>query len=382
MFLELTAKLEALTFAAPTTFPRFDRLPPELRFKIWHEFLRNEAASRIVLVHGLVPKNPLQLEEDELTVPELRIMPLKRLISPLMMVSRESRVEALRHYQTRVDITSLAPIINAGGLSKWIAKNDFNAGTEQDEDLDGVRRLGFMNLRVREQWAMAVERMLCRVAREVLEDQKYNTPALREYCRPRKYFQPRGCIHLDMHSDRFLFVRNWTPPVPAPLLYGLRALSEGFDDFLDRRAAHVDVQKILETHCPPVLRNASAPLAPAVRQQIRHAVFPHYDTSVMRVCFEPNQVNGFPDAPDAEFLLGHDAFAAEGSLAAFEASEQMYRSFFDDVEEKGPECLGIRTAKLVDVEDVVMNEDDGFDDVIIQILKWEKDIVDADYNRL
>ncbi|KAK8872585.1 hypothetical protein PGQ11_003099 [Apiospora arundinis] len=100
------ATQDSCIMAGPTTFPKFRELPHELRIWIWEEFIRDESASRIVLM------------ESEMVVGQTaaRIMPLKRLISPLLLVCYESRYEALRHYNTRIDIKDLPPPTGFGVL--------------------------------------------------------------------------------------------------------------------------------------------------------------------------------------------------------------------------------------------------------------------------
>lgn len=74
---------------ATATLHKFGNFPPELRLKVWHIFLEDEARSRRVLLW------------------DGRVMPFAHLASPLLRVNVETRETALKFYSTKVDIYSL-----------------------------------------------------------------------------------------------------------------------------------------------------------------------------------------------------------------------------------------------------------------------------------
>ncbi|KAK7946276.1 uncharacterized protein PG986_010597 [Apiospora aurea] len=72
----------------PTSFPRFQFLPSELRLDIWHRALDLEQWTRELRFGWAMSGR--QMEDMPI--------PTKSLISPLLLVNRESRGEALRRY--------------------------------------------------------------------------------------------------------------------------------------------------------------------------------------------------------------------------------------------------------------------------------------------
>ncbi|KAI0152908.1 hypothetical protein GGR57DRAFT_469452 [Xylariaceae sp. FL1272] len=70
-------------------FPKFSLLPAELRLDIWEEAVREEATNRLVILI------------------DTRVVPIKKLISPLLSVNRESRTRALKMYDTKLNIYRL-----------------------------------------------------------------------------------------------------------------------------------------------------------------------------------------------------------------------------------------------------------------------------------
>ncbi|KAK8048174.1 hypothetical protein PG994_009904 [Apiospora phragmitis] len=223
---------------APSTFPQFTRLSPELQAMVWQEFARDEAASRIVVTH-----NEQRIYEDgERRRADLRIMPLKRLVSPLLTVCFQAREAALRHYRTRVEVferPSPVPCVLPNSGRSWAANLEFlvcyRAKTLMDVEGEG---------------AMLTE-----------EDEPQLEP------------QPRGCVYLDLESDRFLIFEQWCWSSGVWQHYGFRALSDAIDDARDHsgRMGRADLDALLERR-PPVLRNASIKLLDEVLQQIRHVV--------------------------------------------------------------------------------------------------------------
>ncbi|KAK8122894.1 hypothetical protein PG984_011564 [Apiospora sp. TS-2023a] len=79
-------------------FAKFPEFPCELRLMIWARAAENEASNRLVFIHRGT----------------LRPMPIKCLVSPLLLVSEESREVALKHYDLRLDVLRL-PAMGRGG---------------------------------------------------------------------------------------------------------------------------------------------------------------------------------------------------------------------------------------------------------------------------
>ncbi|KAK7964261.1 hypothetical protein PG996_008050 [Apiospora saccharicola] len=78
-------------------FERFREFAPELRQKIWKEFLEQESSHRLVMIN---------LTNGHTTEPH------KQLVSPLLSVKHESRNCALRHYTSKHDVCA-APYIES-----------------------------------------------------------------------------------------------------------------------------------------------------------------------------------------------------------------------------------------------------------------------------
>ncbi|KAK8070617.1 hypothetical protein PG997_010820 [Apiospora hydei] len=78
----------------PTSFPRFQCLPPELRLDIWHRVLDLEERTRELRFRWDMSGRHLE------AIP----MPTKSLISLLLLVNRESRAEALRRYPNAIRV--------------------------------------------------------------------------------------------------------------------------------------------------------------------------------------------------------------------------------------------------------------------------------------
>jgi hypothetical protein len=75
------------------TFTIFSKLPIELRLMIWMECLRQEAETRLVILHNL----------------HLRVIPFKKLQSPFFLTSKESRVCATKFSDVKLDIYRIPP---------------------------------------------------------------------------------------------------------------------------------------------------------------------------------------------------------------------------------------------------------------------------------
>lgn len=70
------------------TFTYFPKLPPGIRAMVWREFLRCESRSRFIWANRWAP----------------HLMPEAHLVSPLLKVTIESRVAALKFYTTKLDV--------------------------------------------------------------------------------------------------------------------------------------------------------------------------------------------------------------------------------------------------------------------------------------
>ncbi|KAK8070618.1 hypothetical protein PG997_010821 [Apiospora hydei] len=76
----------------PASFPRFTSLPTELRMMVWRWVLALEEGTRRVDLEGKV--SAASFERTYIGW----VLPTRSLISPLLLVNRESRGEALRRY--------------------------------------------------------------------------------------------------------------------------------------------------------------------------------------------------------------------------------------------------------------------------------------------
>lgn len=75
-----------------SSFPRFNRFPPEIRHHIWEDALHTEAEDRYVLVHRS----------------SLKVIPHKRSTrSAVMVTNREARYCALRFYDIKLDVWTI-----------------------------------------------------------------------------------------------------------------------------------------------------------------------------------------------------------------------------------------------------------------------------------
>ncbi|KAK8090354.1 hypothetical protein PG997_005315 [Apiospora hydei] len=349
--------------AAPT-FPYFPRLPAELQIMVWKEFAHAEASSRAVVVH-----TTQEIDEDgERRRATLHFLPLKRLISPLLTVNVQSRAVALRHYKTRINLFELpAPVPSI--LPFWL---------DDAEDLQGPRSWSQCRFPSRpiwgpeQDWATHTELLICRRASDLVEYAGTEAEMMAaESNNSSGVYQPRGCVYLDLESDRFLFFDQWAWAPWVQQSYGLRALSvDAFGALKYQRVPldHADLKRILDRR-PPVLRNTSAALSGDVLGRIRNLVFEDFRTSSEDE--EEDYMEGVQGLGRGGVWVGGNgtaaayyddsygkaspalrntlprAFSADGWLGGFVLNEEMQRCFFDDIEDKGPEHLDIRKAKLV-----------------------------------
>lgn len=337
--------------AEPTLFPQFPRLPAELQLMVWEEFARAEAASRIVPVHSSV-------EVDRPNTPRwrLHIMPLKRLVSPLLCVSAQSRRVALAHYDTPVSLYELySPMPPRNTLE--------NRNADEPERTAWPPRYSAPHAPAwapEQYWVDHLEYLVCCLAGLAINTGGEAALARRRQMAPQGY-PDRGCVRLALESDRFLFYDGWREdPLLRPHAYGLRALADAMLDYKYHRIPF-DPAAILARR-PPVLRNASAELLPEMLGRIRHVVFDAPDSAGRGGGGAvaggggaggggggggpSNASTSTRSNPWLARMLPR-AFSPEGSIGGYQTTREMGRCFYDDIEDKGPAHLGIATAKLV-----------------------------------
>ncbi|KAK8026400.1 hypothetical protein PG991_003456 [Apiospora marii] len=385
-----------------TTFHQYQRLPDELKVMIWRCFAEAEMARRMVIVY-VSPGDEEDEDNAEHSVLDLKILPLKRLISPLLKVNYMTREVALRHYATRIDIYERESPYP--GISHPMWEKTF-------EDLEGTprqpARYGFPDVAAwddRGGWCQDLEEDVAHVADDHLAsdiDDMQRQP------------QHRGCVYLNLSTDRFYPFEQWY----QKNYYGLRAVTEALTDF-KYNAIPFDLESILD-HRPPALRNASSPLSTEVRAGIRQVVFPCYapapaaDAEDWRLYEDPipettpgtlvhamdvfdsqswmktlpgafedlgssdeddddasddnepsdngSSDHGSSDDSTADDDSSPDSGSSsnissttvststtglphDGITWGFLATDEMYRTFFDDIEEKGPEHLLLQRAR-------------------------------------
>ncbi|KAK8041713.1 hypothetical protein PG993_006236 [Apiospora rasikravindrae] len=338
---------------AGSTFLLFARLPPELQLMVWKEFAHAEAASRAVVVH-----TTQEIDEDGERRATLHLMPPKRLVSPLLAVNVQSRGVALRHYKTRVNLFELPPPLPTV-LPFWL---------NGAEDVSGPRGRaqcqfpGNPAWGPEQRWADHTELLICGRASELLHDVGTEAEMVDDTSGE---YAPRGCVYLDLETDRFLFFDQWAWAPWVTQSYGLRALS--VDAFTDLKYHQVPLDytrlKSILDRRPPVLRNTSAALPGDVLKMIRNVVFEDFWSSssseeevygegpqggrgVFAGIMGQDEYDEYKTSPALRNTLPR-AFSANGWLGGFVISEEVQRCFFDDLEDKGPEHLDIRKAMLV-----------------------------------
>ncbi|KAK8019123.1 hypothetical protein PG990_004261 [Apiospora arundinis] len=294
---------------ATSSFPNFARLPDEIKVMIWKEAAKAEAASRIVILHT---SNIEMLPSSENT-PSLSVMPLKRLISPLLMVCVQSRQVALRHYGTRVNVYERPSPMDwarpgAQPIGLWsmscreFSEHHFMAGRDRsmtEEAPSSVQSRFFHPLRVTEPvWAdqecvtdgidcwleKGINREMTRrpVDSRTVDDEK-NYEEYEADAAIQNMQTYRGCVYLNLASDRFMLLMS------PNYCYGLREVSNALDDFkygTSSASFHGIYETIREivAHRPPVLRHTSAPLSDEVLMGIRHVVLPEISLPYPIVC--------------------------------------------------------------------------------------------------
>ncbi|KAK8139427.1 hypothetical protein PG984_002807 [Apiospora sp. TS-2023a] len=410
----------AAAAATITSFPKFPDFPVEIQLMVWEAFAKAEAASRIVLLHATTghppPKNNVEGRFPWLV---LGLMPMRRLVSPLLCVCVRSREVALNHYGgTRVDIYEPPPSTTRYGLDMiqpWEQRRQKNEKNEARIEAeygprDGRSRIGsslpgarhcFHPLRAysqhawadRDEYAGEVEtEIVIRALDHRIWDQEDVTDA---QVAANNYMTHRGCVYLHLESDRFLPLcaepallvprYGWLSMIGVghEPVYGFRELSVALNDFKYNGGPldHETLEGILERR-PAALRYTSLPLSDEVRTGIRHIVFPSYsppptplpgkpwrqterDHDNIAEAFDIAALNtpGRPlDTPPGEMYPWKSLVQAfpgalgganeEGpgpsppstttSIWGFRANTEMYRAFFDDLEDKGPEHLRVQ----------------------------------------
>lgn len=292
------------------SFPQYARLPNEVKFMVWEEFVKAEAASRIVPLNTCLGDvgSDHGVPEDYWLV--LSIMPLKRLISPALRLCVISRKVALRHYRTRVSIYEMPMSIDrvcfvervdpveegprtrlfhpiaepkpvwddrdswTAQIEGWLTDEAFHGmvdGPEEDEDAEMDADDDLHN-GAEDEVTSNTESDADNDARDGAEDEE------EEYTEEITDYDCCGCIYLDLATDRFLPVSQWMTIYPRErIYYGLREVSDMFSDF-KYHGTTVDKETLeaILARRPPVLRNASGHLSDEVLMGIRHVVFPSY----------------------------------------------------------------------------------------------------------
>ncbi|KAK7908810.1 hypothetical protein PG985_016113 [Apiospora marii] len=391
-----------------TPFP-YDGLPNEVKFMIWEEFVKAEPASRIVPLNVSVGDSVP--EDDDTYWLALSIMPLKRLISPALVLDTISRKVALRHYRTRIHIYEMPMPIQWQSFEEW--------DEEWEEGMQNLSReqAGFWGQTVwasREGWSDRIEYWTtCRAASDMCSgpvedddidtfgDDETNDDSIGdgvsvggnesnsdsdsnsegndksdsdkedgEADDDVEYDIHRGCIYLDLATDRFLPFSQWDNIwARERSYYGLRELSDAITDFkYNGVALDESTFRDILARRPPVLRNASAHLSDEVLMGIRHVVFPSYPPPQPWNPSNPWPIEADPEqditaintpgtplhapktwpAPSwTRTLPGAFGATPSSTMWGFAANDTLYRSFWDDIEDKGPEHLYIQRATRV-----------------------------------
>ncbi|KAK8081298.1 hypothetical protein PG996_000079 [Apiospora saccharicola] len=377
-----------------TIFHQYQRLPDELKLNIWRHFAEAEAASRLVIVTKSLPEEEPEGENAQHPLMALRVLPLKRLISPLFSVNVMTREVALRHYATRVDIYERDIPCTFRPNTAWEAPEEREVTPRHPV---AYRFPGIPVWKDRERWCREREERLSETTEDCLCSDESDVEMQSRH---------RGCVYLNLATDRFFPEEQWYR-WDQPRSYGLRAV-RAFNEF-KYNATPFDLKAILDRR-PPVLRNASMPLSEHVRHNIRQVVFPSYapaltddDAEGWRLLYDPvpytmpgelvhamdiftsvswektlpntfedmgssdddteEEASDDGDASDAssneddssDSGSSSDTPSATGSSSAanpsndcatwgFQVTDEMLRTFFDDIEEKGPEHLHIQRA--------------------------------------
>ncbi|KAK8139423.1 hypothetical protein PG984_002803 [Apiospora sp. TS-2023a] len=333
--------------AESTLFPQFALLPPELQTMVWKQFAHAEAASRIVV---LVPAHhAAKASQQPPALGEPAVPPGGA--GSLQDADKYIRAKPpLPEYPDHLFDHLNESTNHNNNRTAWPLLYHYPTAPAWQPEQYFVDCL--------EEW-------VCGRAEYELDTGREGAIALLAEmgspCWPR-----RGCVHLDLETDRFLFYERWEfLPTVREHGYGLRAFSEALLDYKYHRVPF-DLEEILARR-PPVLRNSSAELLPEMMGRIRNVVFecqrpPSISARAAAAAAGGRGGNG-SGAYGGGIGVGSDglpmssrkllvkslpkAFSPEGSLEGYETTREMTRSFFDDIEDKGPAHLNIAKVKLV-----------------------------------
>lgn len=191
-----------------TTFHQYQRLPDELKVMVWKQFAEAEAASRMVIVNVAISDE--DDEDEEHPMLDLKILPLKRLKSPLFSVSVLVRDVALEYYATCLDIYERNPPYPYVRHPMREESLEDSAGTPRhptaysfpDNPVWEARRV----------WCHELEDNVSHVADDHLASDVDEIERLSRY---------RGCVYLNLSTDRFYPFEQWY----RTDRYGLRAVA-------------------------------------------------------------------------------------------------------------------------------------------------------------
>ncbi|KAK6843868.1 hypothetical protein PG987_004728 [Apiospora arundinis] len=326
-------------------------------------------------------------------------MPLKRLISPLLTVCVQSRQVALRHYGTRINMYERPSPMEWTGPTGHESQVGIrvpwgmNCRDFTEARFGAIRRRALTYeapssvqsrlihpLKVTEPvWADrdCVADLINFWLEQGINRDLFNAPVNncgqvheKDY---EKYEADaaiqnkeayRGCVYLDLASDRFMLLMN------PNHCYGLREVSNALDDLKSSRIA------------PRSSATPRPPLSDEVLMGIRHVVLPEFSLQYPTVrSYRWTRVghclrNPWAICPDPELeedgleiaasnhpgirllaprLSDSSAWAMTlpGAFGAtptsttwgFNTNSEMYRTFFNDIEDKGPEHLRLQKVR-------------------------------------
>ncbi|KAI1098949.1 hypothetical protein F4804DRAFT_101458 [Jackrogersella minutella] len=132
----------------PTTFTKFNELPPELRIKIWQDAMPESRTVVVKSPYGRQGQTPKSLEEAISESPDYEeTWRSTTQIPALLHVNAEARYEALKHYQLSLGVGSLQPRIYVDFSRDTVFFGNSELKPEcsplwaSTRDLDRVRRL-------------------------------------------------------------------------------------------------------------------------------------------------------------------------------------------------------------------------------------------------
>ncbi|KAK8026402.1 hypothetical protein PG991_003458 [Apiospora marii] len=386
----------------PPEFPQFSRFPPEIQIMVWKQFIQIEAANRLVLYHeytGLDEEEAHRRDLAKIPYPlTLRVMPSKWLVSPLLSVDSQARAVALEQYTTRLDIFDLprapftyratvpCPPYRDYRVTYYVEVAERNAYEEAVKEREAREDTWIRPCEAAEMWqTRAIPRWRWTYPEEPgWVDRRTVCVDVDEYViwqahkimmyEPADVKAYRGCVYLNLATDRFAGTLPWAPAsghwygssferhdgLRGPRrTYGLRALSDALTDF-QYHETPFHLREVLDRRRPAPLRFASAGLPDEVLGQIRHLAFAEHELA--RIPQEPPVL---PPCPVfGAWLLGEccpQALTPENDcLWTYDVTEEMFRSFFDDLEDKGAEHLALRKTKMrkIEIEDDLPDLDD------------------------